>query len=112
MNFHPQLVSYQVEVSGWDATENFFVEKTTLEWGQNMQKEVKLKSSLREGCILFVRLLHSVSAIPNFPIAYQIMKVRAADGSGSTHVWLEQLQPRPPFKELVRDLSGSTLRVA
>ena len=24
--------TYRVEVSGWDAKENFFVEKTTLEW--------------------------------------------------------------------------------
>jgi hypothetical protein len=37
MNSHPDVTvngedTYRVEVSGWDAKENFFVEKTTLEW--------------------------------------------------------------------------------
>jgi hypothetical protein len=32
--------SYRLEVSGWDAKENFFVEKTSLDWREHEGKTV------------------------------------------------------------------------
>lgn len=60
MDFHLELpASYRVEVSGWDASENFFVEKTGLEWNREEKKEIVLRSFLLEGCVVFVSLLQS-----------------------------------------------------
>src|ERR1700693_2189963 len=39
---------YRVEVSGWDAKESFFVEKTLLDWEGEGKKEIALRNSLRE----------------------------------------------------------------
>jgi len=86
--------NYRVEVSGWDASENFFVEKTTLEWRGGEQKEISLPVKLREGCVLFVRLLQPTAAAVNVPIAYQAAKVTNKDSKGVFHVCLAQLRPR------------------
>jgi hypothetical protein len=45
MNTQPTTpVSYCVEMSGWDVNENFFVEKTELEW---TEEEKKFTCSIR-----------------------------------------------------------------
>jgi hypothetical protein len=103
MNFYPEVsATYRVEVSGWDASENFFVEKTGLEWNNKDDKEVLLRVSLREGCVIFLRLIQAFgSANTNaFPIAYQAVKVLPKDTGGRTRVYLEQLRPRETFKEV------------
>ena len=61
-----QARSYRVEVSGWDSSENFFVEKTMLDWGHDEKKEVRLRSVLREGSVVFVRLLQSLASGTTF----------------------------------------------
>jgi hypothetical protein len=86
--------SYRVEVSGWDASEEFFVEKTTLNWRGGDQKEINLRAGLREGCVLFVRLLQSIALVNNIPIAYQAAKVMKRDTKGRTRVSLAQLRPK------------------
>ena len=49
MDSHPEgKTSYRVEVSGWDASEDFFVEKTELEGNRNDIKEIVLRSLVRE----------------------------------------------------------------
>jgi hypothetical protein len=50
------ISSYHVEVSGWDASDAFFVEKTTLDWSGGDKKEISLRSTLCEGRVVFVRL--------------------------------------------------------
>lgn len=57
--------SYRVEVSGWDASEKFFVEKTALTWGGDEKKEINLRSSLREGSVVFVHLLQAFAEGPS-----------------------------------------------
>ncbi|HXZ13183.1 MAG TPA: hypothetical protein VEG64_12400 [Candidatus Sulfotelmatobacter sp.] len=86
--------SYRVEVSGWDASENFFVEKTVLDWRGEGKKRIALKSKLREGSVVFVRLLQPLANKNNFPIAYQAAEVGARDNSGRVPVSLERLRPR------------------
>lgn len=88
--------SYRVEVSGWDTSEDFFVEKTTLTWGRDGHKQITLKSDLREGCVVFVRLLQPMAVVNTLPIAYQAVRVEQADtnhgGDSLTRVSLMQLQ--------------------
>ncbi len=99
MGFHVRrIMNYCVEVSGWDAAEKFFVEKATLQWDQNAQIEISLRSPLREGCVVFVRLLDPASIVPNMSIAYQAVKVRSLAADSHTRVSLQRLRPRPPFK--------------
>lgn len=92
----PQLESssYRVEVSGWDLSENFFVEKTALNWAQNGEKQITLKSDLREGCVIFVRLLQSTAMVNNIPVAYQTTSVAPKDSNGRICVSMVQLRPR------------------
>jgi hypothetical protein len=107
-----QNTSYRVEVSGWDARENFFVEKTFLEWSREERKEVSLRSPLREGCVVFVRLLQPLTNGNNFPIAYQAVGVTSKEPSGNVRVRLAQLRPRASFKETARLLDEAATRVA
>jgi hypothetical protein len=89
--------TYRVEVSGWDAKENFFVEKTTLEWKPEDKKSMLLRADIRPGCIVFVRLLQPLATATSFPIAYEALT------SGATRVSLERLRPRATYKETFAD---------
>jgi hypothetical protein len=107
-----QNSSYRVEVSGWDALENFFVEKTTLDWGLEEKKEISLRSPLREGSVVFVRLLQPLSNSNSFPIAYQAVDVAPNDSTGRMSIHLAQLRPRVPYRETAMSLSQAMCRVA
>jgi hypothetical protein len=103
---------YRVEVSGWDAKETFFVEKTLLEWEGEGKKEITLRNSLREGAVIFVRLLQIVATSNNFPIAYQAIAIGEKDSSGRRRVGLERLRPRAAYKETFNLAFNATVRVA
>jgi len=92
------ISSYRVEVSGWDASDTFFVERTTLDWSGGDKKEISLKSALREGAVVFVRLLQEFGKVDGFPIAYRAASVKT-DENGRTLVQLARLHPQAPFKE-------------
>lgn len=38
----PAIDSYRVEVSGWDISQSFFVEKPELEWNEENGKQITL----------------------------------------------------------------------
>jgi len=103
--------SYRVEVSGWDASEKFFVEKTTLTWGGDEKKEITLRSSLREGSVVFVRLLQAFAKGHHAPIPYQAASV-TKDAAGRTLVQLARLRARIPFKATRAMPGGSETKVA
>ncbi|HTV59033.1 MAG TPA: hypothetical protein VMJ93_09175 [Verrucomicrobiae bacterium] len=86
--------SYPVEISGWDKAENFFVERTSLEWGQDQKHQVRLRSPLRMGSIVFVRLVQKMIENAAFPIAYQAVHLDQPDEKGFARVKLEQMHPR------------------
>jgi hypothetical protein len=104
--------NYRVEVSGWDASENFFVEKAVLDWRGEGKKRIALRSSLREGCIVFVRLLQPLANGNNFPIAYQAAEVGGKDNSGRAPVCLERLRPREAVTEGMPLIGDRTIQVA
>jgi hypothetical protein len=91
--------NYRVEVSGWDAKENFFVEKTTLEWKPDDKKSMLLRSDIRPGCIVFIRLLQPLATAASFPIAYEALTSAEKDPNGAARVSLERLRPRASYKE-------------
>lgn len=92
----PPLVAslYRVEVSGWDVDENFFVEKTELQWGEETGKRIRLSRHLRKGCIVFVRLLQPLSPTRGYPIAYQAEPADSIAESANYEYLLIQLHPR------------------
>jgi hypothetical protein len=104
---------YRVEVSGWDAKENFFVEKTSLDWGEPEGKTVALHVAVRVDSVLFVRLLRPLGGGADFPVPHRTVKVedRGQDAT-CKDVGLEQLQPRKGVKdsmvaEIERLIAGS-----
>lgn len=102
---------YRVEVSGWDAQENFFVEKTRLEWKPENNKAILLRSAILPGSIVFVRLLQPTGTGANYPIAYEALTSSAKDENGSIRVLLERLHPRATYKETFAELN-MTIHVA
>lgn len=86
--------TYRIEVSGWDRSESFFVEKTQLDWSEQHGKKIFLRHSVREGAVLFVRLIHPTAAGHSFPVAYQVKEVGPADAAGMYAVSLVQIHPR------------------
>lgn len=94
MGMQVESNSYRVEVSGWDSSESFFVEKTSLTWTQNGERQITLKCDLREASVIFVRLLQPTATVNNIPVAYQVKKVAARDANGRVHISLIQLRPR------------------
>ena len=86
--------SYRVEVSGWDARENFFVEKTSLDWREREGKTVALRAIVRLDSVLFVRLLRPLGGGADFPVPHRAVRVEDRSKNASCKdVGLEQMQP-------------------
>ena len=88
-----QLPIYRVEISGWDLSEQFFVERVGLEWGQGEQKKVLLRKRVRQGALIFVRLLDNSSPSQSFPVAYRAREVREREGNDLYELTLTQVWP-------------------
>ena len=70
---HPPLASaYSVEVSGWDHSHVFFVERSELTWSEETGKLLTLSRKLPPRAMIFVRLLQPVDGERAFPVAYEI----------------------------------------
>ncbi len=93
---HPD--SYRVEVSGWDAKEDFFIEKTVLQWKAEDKKAITLQEAVSVGSVIFVRLLQPMAAA-GFPIAYQVLDVSARDEHDAFTISLERMRPRATYRE-------------
>ncbi len=96
--YSPVATSYPVEISGWDREQQFFVEKTALDWSEDSGKRVYLRHPVRDGAVVFVRLLSPTSSGQGFPIAYQVDNVKPVDSCGIYTLQLMQLKPRPPVR--------------
>jgi len=95
---------YRVEVSGWDSKENFFVEKTSLDWKEREGKTVALHAAVRVDSVLFVRLLRPLGGGEDFPVPHRALRVEERDQDASCkHVGLEQLQPRKGVSDSVAE---------
>jgi hypothetical protein len=89
--------TYRVEISGWDSGENFFVEKVDLQWDPDGGKEACVQNLLKQGSVVFIRLLQPLSTHHTYPVAYYVMEVGPRDARGLIRIALEQARPRPPM---------------
>jgi hypothetical protein len=89
----PITAVYSVEVSGWDVTHVFFVEKSALEWNEESGKHLVLHHALPEGAMIFVRLLQAASEERAFPVAYEA-KFEGFAPDGRHEFLLNQAQPQ------------------
>jgi hypothetical protein len=94
---------YEVEVSGWNSSENFFVEKTSLEWTAGGLKSVRVKTDLHPGTIVFVRLLQRGPSPSSFPIAYQTTDFGPRELDGRVQICLEQLRVRETRQPAIKE---------
>lgn len=86
--------NYRVEVSGWDVAETFFVEKVHLELTHAGERVVHLKHPLREGLIVFLRLMESHITFPALPVAYLVAAISPGETDGVNRVSLRKLRHR------------------
>lgn len=102
---------YRVEISGWDTSDNFFVERTTLNWDDET-KRVSLRSAVREGSVVFLRLLQSFGNGTSLPVTYRVVKLAGRGADGGTLVELMQLHPRASVEGSAHAGEALAFRVA
>ena len=103
----PMASVYRVEVSGWDSSQTFFVEKSDLEWDEETGKNVVLNHSLREGAILFVRLLQPTAPDRSFPVPYEV-EFSTETREGNYQFRIRRVRPRTAeAEEISTNLSES-----
>ena len=86
------------EISGWDAEENFFVEKAVLQQDGDGNR-ADLRARLRVGSLVFVRLIEEHSMNRAVPVTYKISSISVQSGNGAPgnpprEVEMVQLRPR------------------
>jgi len=95
-----QSSAYSVEVSGWDRAENFFVEKARLYWVKKTGQQLCLKTDLREGTVVFIRLLEAIANEDNFPIAYVVGGSLCVETNGRAVIEISRLHPKPSIRQI------------
>lgn len=90
---HPAGNTYGVEVSGWDSSQAFFVEKAELQWNEDNGKQLTLSHALNAGAMIFVRLLQPMAVERSWPVAYQAEKI-GTTLEGNHQFRLTQVRPR------------------
>ena len=88
---------YSVEVSGWDSSQTFFVEKSEVEWGEDNGKQLTLSHALNAGAMIFVRLLQPMAAEHSWPVPYQAERIDTTL-EGNHQFRLTQVQPRTDIR--------------
>ncbi len=86
------------EISGWDAEENFFVEKAFLQEDGDGNR-ADLRARLRVGSLVFVRMMEEHSMNRAVPITYKVSSISLYPGNGkegtsAREVEMIRLRPR------------------
>ena len=76
----PLASTYSVEVSGWDNSHAFFVERSELQWSEETGKQLTLLHRLPPGAMIFVRLLQPTDGDRAFPVAYEAEALSSGSG--------------------------------
>lgn len=90
LDFNAETTHYPVELSGWDAEQNFFVENTTLEWSETSGRAVLIRTKPAHGALVFVRLGGPLQTA--YPLPYRVKSVQARGARGLYRVCLEQMR--------------------
>lgn len=86
--------NYPIEISGWGLDNDFFTERTDLQWMSGSGKQVSMHRAVAEGAIVFVRLLSSDPSNSSVPVAYQVEHAEPMDRMGRCLLSLAQMHPR------------------
>ena len=84
---------YRVEVSGWDKSQTFFVEKSELEWNEESDKQVCLSSAVPDGSVVFLRLIQPLTTDRAQPVPYETEFVSVTP-DGQNQFRLHPVSPR------------------
>lgn len=84
---------FQVEISGWDLSENFFVERTELEWSEEV-KTIHLLHPIQQGMLVFIRLMGFSLLDGSCPVAYEAAAVNYLPQLLAYEVSLKQILPK------------------
>ncbi len=95
---HPLKSTYSVEVSGWDDSQLFFVERSELSWDEESGKHLTLSHRLCPGTMIFVRLLQPTASERAFPVAYHAEPLDTTP-DGQQKFRLKCMQPRNASRE-------------
>jgi hypothetical protein len=90
---HSRPRTYRVEVSGWDSSHIFFVEKSELSWSEADGKQIALTRALSPGTMIFVRLLQSTSADRSVAVPYEAEQL-ATTTEGIWRFRIHRAEPR------------------
>lgn len=106
-----EQTSCRVEISGWDAAENFFVEKTVLRRCDDGSQKALLHTLLRVGALGFARLTDEPTPDRAVPITYQVATINGKFSAAGEETQLRQRHPRQsPWKELPDFLFESVMK--
>ena len=86
-----------VEVSGWDAEGQFFVEIADLDLGESGATTARLCHCVASGSLVFVRLLHGRNQDADgrgYPTPNEAHVTEAPDATGRCRIRLTPCQPR------------------
>jgi hypothetical protein len=108
VQYREQASNYRVEVSGWDATETFFLEKTVLYWDEAGQ-QISVRTPMREGSVVFVQLIQPFAGEENFPVAYVVVKTLPVEMDGRVIVAISRLHPKPSYRQAASNLRPQVL---
>ncbi len=95
---HPLRSTYTVEVSGWDNSQSFFVEKAELSGDEESGKHLTLSHQLCPGTMIFVRLLQTIGSERTFPVAYHAVPL-AKTPDGQQKFRVKCIEPRNASRE-------------
>lgn len=90
----PTTTTYRIEVSGWDKNDSFFVESADLEWSEESGKRVRMLHDVRNGAVVFVRLVQGPIPANSYPVPYQVEAVQTSSNGSAREFRLIQLHPR------------------
>jgi hypothetical protein len=86
--------TYPIEISGWNVDSEFFVERADLRWNELGEKRVSLRQTVRDGSVVFVRLVTPKADSPAVPIAYQAQLLADQRSRGAIEMKLVPCRPR------------------
>ncbi len=89
----PVTSLYRVEVSGWDKSQIFFVEKSELEWSEESGKHVTLNSAVADGSVVFLRLIQPLTTDRSQSVPYET-EFLSVTPDGQNQFRLHPVSPR------------------
>jgi len=103
---------YKVEISGFGLWGRFFVERTALDWSEGETNCVRLRSAVRHGSVVFLRLLQAFGDGTSLPVACRAVKVAQRGADGRIMVHLLRLNPRASVASTVHATEALAFRTA